>query len=108
MADQPPHSSASHSQEPVPSSSVPTAPDPDLDEPIDQDIDMNAENQTTNTEDNAGMGGLPSSLDPLAAAPPPSKKETSLREFLGKMDEYAPIVRFFLNSLFPLHSPLLL
>lgn len=31
-------------------------------------------------------------VDPIAAAPQPSKKETSLREFLGKMDDYAPIV----------------
>ena len=40
-----------------------------------------------NPEDNAAVA-----LESLAAAPPPSKKETSLREFLGKMDEYAPIV----------------
>lgn len=35
------------------------------------------------------------SVDAFAAAAAPSKKETSLREFLGKMDEYAPIVSFF-------------
>lgn len=46
-------------------------------------------NQTTTIP-----GALPASMDPMAAATaPPSKKETSLREFLSKMDEYAPIVR---------------
>lgn len=41
--------------------------------------------------------GIPADVDPLAAAAaaPTSKKETSLREFLGKMDDYAPIVSFF-------------
>lgn len=42
-------------------------------------------------------------VDALAAAAAPSKKETSLREFLGKMDDYAPIVRFV--TLFHLHHP---
>lgn len=51
-----------------------------------------------NAEQNAqGAGGADEGpapeIDQLAAAPPPTtKKETSLREFLGKMDEYAPIV----------------
>lgn len=53
-----------------------------------------------NPEQNAqGAGGAEEGpvasapeIDQLAAAPPPTKKETSLREFLGKMDEYAPIV----------------
>lgn len=35
---------------------------------------------------------VPESVDALAAAAAPSKKETSLREFMGRMDEYAPIV----------------
>lgn len=35
------------------------------------------------------------SVDATLAATAPSKKETSLREFLGKMDEYAPIVSIF-------------
>lgn len=73
------------------------------------------ENNTTNGEGAAdsvnqpesGVGGegqeaVPTSVDALAAAAAPSKKETSLREFLGKMDEYAPIVSslFFLSFLF--------
>lgn len=35
-------------------------------------------------------------VNPVAAAPALqlSKKDTSLREFLGQMDEYAPIVRY--------------
>lgn len=28
----------------------------------------------------------------------PAKKDATLREFLGKMDEYAPIVSFFVSS----------
>lgn len=62
-------------------------PDPDLDASIEQDIDMNADQNAPapNAEENEG-------LDSLAAAPQPTKKETSLREFLGKMDDYAPIV----------------
>lgn len=35
-------------------------------------------------------GTIPADVDPLEAALP--RKETSLREFLGKMDDYAPIV----------------
>jgi transcription initiation factor TFIID subunit 10 len=52
-----------------------------------------------NPEQNAQAAGgaeegaaLAPEIDQLAAAPPPTKKETSLREFLGKMDDYAPIV----------------
>ncbi|EEH06613.1 predicted protein [Histoplasma capsulatum G186AR] len=40
--------------------------------------------------------GIPidAGVNPVAAVPvlPPSKKDTSLREFLGQMDEYAPII----------------
>lgn len=77
-----------------------------LDTAIDRDIDMNtAENSQSGMTvggDNIATksaeapavapGVIPADMDPLAAAAPPSKKETSLREFLGKMDEYAPIV----------------
>lgn len=43
-------------------------------------------------------------VDALAAAAAPSKKETSLREFLGKMDDYAPIVRLVLLPSFFIHT----
>lgn len=73
---------------------------PELDVPIEQeDIDMNNGENTAGTNAHGeGMGNpledaVPTSVDALAAAAAPSKKETSLREFLGKMDEYAPIVR---------------
>jgi transcription initiation factor TFIID subunit 10 len=36
-------------------------------------------------------------VDPLAPAPEPklpTRKDTSLKEFLSKMDDYAPIVRW--------------
>ncbi|KAJ5629569.1 Transcription initiation factor TFIID 23-30kDa subunit [Penicillium herquei] len=78
----------------VPTSTAPVSadsaikPDPEIDASIEQDIDMTAEQNTAgaNEEDNE------TGLDPMAAAPQPTKKETSLREFLGKMDEYAPII----------------
>ncbi|CAP95531.1 hypothetical protein E8E15_008682 [Penicillium rubens] len=61
--------------------------EPDLDASIEKDVEMNTENQT-GANANANAPGQ----DPMAPAPEPSKKETSLREFLGKMDDYAPII----------------
>ncbi|CAI7675152.1 unnamed protein product [Penicillium manginii] len=91
---QPPNGSQEH---PIPPSATPVEPatdsavkpEPDLDASIEQDIDMNAEQTQATGDDNAP---LPTDVDPMAAAPTPSKKETSLREFLGKMDDYAPII----------------
>lgn len=91
MADSQPLSQPNGSQEQPPASTpAETAdsaikPDPDIDASIEQDIDMNADQtaQGANADD---------TVDPIAAAPQPSKKETSLREFLSKMDDYAPIV----------------
>lgn len=82
-------------------------PDPDIDASVEQDIDMNAEQNASaaNPDENAG-DALATEVDQLAAAPAPTKKETSLREFLGKMDDYAPIVRIpGLYFLFPSRSP---
>lgn len=93
---QPPNGSQEQS---APASSAPAEtadsvikPEPDIDASIEQDIDMSAEQtaQGANPDDNAGA--LAAEVDPITAAPTPSKKETSLREFLGKMDDYAPIV----------------
>lgn len=94
-------------------------PSTDLDASIEQDIDMSGagENTTTANGEAAAAGGaedgvggegqeaVPTSVDALAAAAAPSKKETSLREFLGKMDEYAPIVSSL--SLLPFYFSLL-
>ncbi|KAJ5370904.1 uncharacterized protein N7496_006996 [Penicillium cataractarum] len=66
-------------------------PEPDLDASIEQDIDMSAE-QSGAGADESGAGALATEVDQLAESSQPSKKETSLREFLGKMDEYAPII----------------
>lgn len=66
-------------------------PEPDLDASIEQDIDMNADQTGAGAEESAA-GALATEVDQLAESSQPSKKETSLREFLGKMDEYAPIV----------------
>jgi hypothetical protein len=90
MADsqtpQPPSGSEHLTPAPVTEDNI--KPDPDLDASIEQDVDMNTENQPgANPDDTAAP-----SIDPMAPAPQPSKKETSLREFLGKMDDYAPIV----------------
>lgn len=63
--------------------------EPDLDTSIEQDIEMNP---------NPDQPDEAPAVDPMAPAPTPSKKETSLREFLGKMDDYAPIVCFLLSS----------
>jgi transcription initiation factor TFIID subunit 10 len=76
-----------------PQSSIETAdttikPEPDLDASIEQDIDMNADQTGAGAEESAAGA----EVDQLAESAQPSKKETSLREFLGKMDEYAPIV----------------
>ncbi|KAK5806556.1 hypothetical protein VI817_000814 [Penicillium citrinum] len=91
---QPPNGSQEHSNPattaPIESTTDPAVKsDPDLDASIEQDIDMNAEPAQATGDDNVP---LPTDVDPMAAAPPPSKKETSLREFLGKMDDYAPII----------------
>ncbi|KAJ5106959.1 hypothetical protein N7456_003634 [Penicillium angulare] len=63
-------------------------PDPDLDASIEQDIDMNADQNANGANEDENEP----TLEQLASAPQPTKKETSLREFLGKMDEYAPII----------------
>lgn len=52
---------------------------------------MNAEQTGAGAEESAAAA-LTTEVDQLAESSQPSKKETSLREFLGKMDEYAPIV----------------
>lgn len=55
-----------------------------------------AEAEAGNEDEDMVAPGNPvqdASVDALTAATAaPSKKETSLREFLGKMDDYAPIV----------------
>ncbi|KAJ5098370.1 hypothetical protein N7532_005371 [Penicillium argentinense] len=94
MTDQPSHipQPSNGSEQSVPPSATPAEtatdpavkPEPDIDASIEQDIDMNAEPSQPAADDNVPV---PAEVDPT----PPSKKETSLREFLGKMDDYAPI-----------------
>ncbi|RJE17433.1 hypothetical protein PHISCL_10230, partial [Aspergillus sclerotialis] len=83
-------------EEPANEPSVEPKPDPDAEvtESIEQEIDMNTggENPPEPTEpENMVAPGNPVQDAPVDAAAP-SKKETSLREFLGKMDDYAPII----------------
>ncbi|GIJ99943.1 hypothetical protein Aspvir_003957 [Aspergillus viridinutans] len=71
-----------------------------IDASIEQDIDMSTSGITNaagasdgdNMIGNPAQDAVPTSVDAIAAAVAPSKKETSLREFLGKMDDYAPII----------------
>ncbi|MCJ1482293.1 hypothetical protein MMC06_002456 [Schaereria dolodes] len=79
-------------------SSVPQA-DSDLDAALDNDIDMTAAPSTNanNPDPFDGMNPLDdddptTGLDPPIEARIPSRKDISLREFLGKMDDYAPII----------------
>lgn len=117
---QPSHPNALSESPVVPKQEPDTTGNVDLDASIEQDIDMNAGENHHNAANGAeadgaegsgngsgngagagdGAGGfgnpvqdaVPESVDALAAAAAPSKKETSLREFMGRMDEYAPIV----------------
>jgi len=78
-------------------------PDEELDASIQADIDMGGtDNSNTMNLDGAGDAG-PSrpDIDSIATAVDPrlpTKKDASLREFLGKMDDYAPIVSFSASS----------
>ncbi|KAI9787095.1 MAG: hypothetical protein M1839_003330 [Geoglossum umbratile] len=72
-------------------------PDAELDASIQADIDMDGTgNPNAMNFDGAGEAG-PSgpNIDPVAPAIDPrlpTKRDASLREFLGKMDDYAPII----------------
>lgn len=62
----------------------PTAqPNDSIDQPLDADLDI-------------VIDPAPQSEDPLVEPPPeprvPARKDISLRNFLSKMDDYAPIV----------------
>lgn len=66
-----------------------------------EDVKMEGTEETTHKEtQQAGSAALPAQTAEAAALQqeidhtlPPTKKATVLREFLGKMDDYAPIVR---------------
>ncbi|KAL4931577.1 putative TFIID and and SAGA complex TAF10 subunit [Aspergillus undulatus] len=110
QSTQPPSSSTPQpnqtSQPPSSSETVVPKPEPDVpDAALDQSIEQDAElmANTNNTAAEAGAAGdaaagagnedignpvQATSVDAAAT----SKKETSLREFLGKMDDYAPII----------------
>lgn len=118
-SQQPPEPQPTQPDHPIEPKPDPEAPNPaDLDATIDQHIEMNPPDPSTQPQDTApdtdmlaaGTGNPvqepgPEPVDALAAASAsaPSKKETSLREFLGKMDDYTPIV---LPLLFPFPSSL--
>ena len=60
--------------------------DQSLDGALDADIDMNLAPQTDTQPQDAPAEVIPE------PPPAPTKKDITLREFLGKMDDYAPIV----------------
>ena len=86
-----------------PFSSLPDAPalDAEIDASLDNDIQMTVAPEN----DGPAMGFDGSAENPLDPSNPvldpppepriPARKDMSLREFLGKMDEYAPIVGLF-------------
>lgn len=95
---------------------------------IDNDINMTAgEEATTAAGNSAGQNGavatavghnntstsvvpgIPRVLDNMVPMAPPTKKESSLREFMSKMDEYAPIVsaQIHLLSFYLLSLPIM-
>ncbi|KAK7536276.1 transcription initiation factor TFIID 23-30kDa subunit-domain-containing protein [Phyllosticta citribraziliensis] len=86
-------------QEEVDPSSIeadPSAPPDGPSQPDPMNLD-GANDMDTSSADNA-TGSAPGAPDGMSAPPPaaelriPSKKDASLREFLGKMDDYAPII----------------
>ena len=87
MADLP-----STSQPPT-TDSTQAGPDQTLDGTLDIDIDMNLNPQPE-------PGSREATTEAIPEPPPaPTKKDITLREFLSKMDDYAPIVRPRLHSL---------
>ena len=61
----------------------------DVDASLDNDIDMSNDAKDGETNGDNKDDGM---ADAEAARPTLAKKDISLREFLGKMDDYAPIV----------------
>ncbi|OKL56235.1 hypothetical protein UA08_08547 [Talaromyces atroroseus] len=65
------------------------------DDAVDNDVDMNTAEDMPAVNGTADTTGSAAPENPVAALPSaaaPTKKESSLRDFLGKMDEYAPII----------------
>lgn len=51
------------------------------------------------------VSDAPEAIAPAPEPKLPSRKDASLKEFLGKMDDYAPIVCFAFFICLPRHSP---
>lgn len=77
---------AEHKSDPVASS--PSYPDnPEIEE--DADVDMNID---ATTSDKPAADAEMEEEEPIPEPKEPTKKDISLRDFLSKMDDYAPIV----------------
>jgi len=78
----------------------PQTQEKDIDASIEADINMSGTSHPNAMNLDVSGDLDPTSapeLDPVAPAPDPrvpTKKDASLREFLNKMDDYAPIVRY--------------
>lgn len=77
-------------------------PDDSVDQTLDQDIDMAID---INPDSSSSQNPAPP-IEP-AIPPPrdPTRKDISLRDFLAKMDDYAPIVRAWEPPHPPSHIP---
>ncbi len=101
MMAEPNHVQASQEQEPIIPKTEPV--EEELDASLDADIDMAGTQQPSSMnmdgggDDNtATAAAAPAELDAVESAVEAKtvgKKDATLREFMGKMDEYAPIVR---------------
>ncbi|KAL5362402.1 transcription initiation factor TFIID 23-30kDa subunit-domain-containing protein [Aspergillus floccosus] len=91
-SNQTPASDAPVALKQEPDTADPTVLDPSIDQDIEMNGDADPNMAKANNPDSDDVAPVATSVDAIAAAAAPSKKETSLREFLGKMDEYAPII----------------
>jgi len=75
----------------------PQTQEKDIDASIEADINMSGTSHPNAMNLDVSGDLDPTSapeLDRVAPAPDSQKKDASLREFLNKMDDYAPIVRY--------------
>lgn len=90
-------------------------PDAELDATLDTEMDVDAtaqpgpEAQVQQAEGDGPAAAGAEAGDPAIAPADdvrvPQKKDASLREFLTKMDEYGPIVRYVLSRIKPPNQP---
>jgi len=90
-------SSSATAAAPTASSSTVAAADlagsDDIDPSLDRTLNMSSGDNTNLSGQNGSTSAVAlGNTDPVGSVAPPTKKESTLRDFLGKMDEYAPII----------------